>query len=1818
MTSTDGTAEAAARCSDVEHERQIRAKLCLPVVAAVASAPGLPPACQEMLGVAVEMSLAVPPIARDKRQVTIVGFIDETLRDVEAALATELAAAEDAEAKEAAVNGASRAERERVALLRVEEAKRSVVCARELLQIRLSSCDAAAERAEDASVWFKTADRARSTVDAELLATGLEREVCERGCVMLREGDSAGAKNTVASSKAVAEVHRFCKQIGLEDTLTLMLPVVVRKAPGERSSLDNAAAKMLLDALQKRSAVLQDRLEKGPAALLEPVARSEEARTVLNEAMARRTAAIVDLGQAQAEVTQVEAELREAERLAKESADEVQRAVAASTEARRRLAKFREGALAVFRELRGPVEEEKKGEQEKAPVTSEVEDAACALSESGAEVPTCRKRLRVTAVGTDTDELVVEGAMADASPSPQRRRLQSAADAEVDPIETATAQLASTSETVSSTCADGKAEAIEPAARTQQEEPALSTEHQESDMEGAADVEAGMPEGQADALDQAIEQGVSCALEMSQMEVVRAAVENTSNVCGDGMKEEVAETEGRQVNSGRLDEARTTKEDAGEEAVAVGSIPDICMERIQEEHANQIGQCARSAQASGRGGEKVEADTESPVDETMPRSTTKNVEEDVAAVTASRLMDAVVPQPEDVLTAPVEVSSTERRIADQTLNVQLANDEKLPVEALATGNRDVGQEEPSLPSSDVAAVQSADSTLIPEKAEPSTVVSSRTCYAEQLERSDMAAHLARHKTDQSEASDEHDVAFRKDDSHDEDGISEGFRRQLMSEDSLAQSSRIEPLVEDVDEGNVNVQPFLGDTLIDDIVSGGSVDVEVAVGEVRPIQAETESGHASAVVVDQSSGVVGDETVFLSELPCVIEIPMVEVEQPPASAQDGSDCQQGDTGVSVLRGGTLLDELCPESCFDTCVGEVNSQDVLREIQASDTAQAVEHPPASAEEAPSLELQHLRTDDPMVEEPAESLPLLALERENSDESACGQRADLRGVAGPMPSSSESCSEAGVDAMHAEAELEVDVAYTALGKTLAAADVRGEAEEGEGSMDDSAQLAEAEESAGGDVVMSSVADASVDVEMGILSADEMPAAVAEHASDDMETQAYSAHSALVAWQGTGSSSKAAEEEAAAFLDVVEEMRAVAQSIHEESRTEDGVADEGTQAMETDGLESHDQDVGPDVDLEQVIQEEPAVVVELAAEAPTLGGAEIEADVRDENVAACAQEADHDSTAATPCEIRCDLVAGDYAVAIPEETAVESPQRICSTDARELAANHEVGHEHVPASAQEADHDSTASTASETRCDLVAGEYAVAIAEEAAGESPQRVCATNDGELVEASQLADETLGADVETGMRPLHEYAAGYGNADGGSPDGNGVHNDDIDGVQSEAMSCDIAAARVTEVGERDDERSEVNEETSARGDVERVQDKWGEGSDEEEEFAHFVGVEDGKGEAGKVDDVAENASARDMDVEPENIDMSEYPAEEDTELEAMEKREDGSAFVLPTNGSELTEVMREAEDTGDQSEGENDATNAIAGHHDTMEMGVNEAVEAVTGLPCEEDENDFIDERTQEKQEDSERTVEKERCSDESASERAEKDEENYDVERQKGEQAVDEDEYLSVRQGMEHEGILNEDEKQEVDVEAMSGDAECGSCEHAEEERFEEIRGEEQGEEAGQRDEVTTEHGVDVPAEMAPTQVLDSSFDGVGRAVADVLGQMEEEMLKELEQDEEDDAIGDTLRYDEEFLEDTLPDVAVPLLPEVTLPTLQPERLVAPPTQLLPARLPIADESISMFTSPHRKRPCPEELGSPQLSAKRAAILQTSPAELGG
>eukprot|EP00747_Dinoflagellata_sp_TGD_P106064 gnl/TRDRNA2_/TRDRNA2_169754_c0_seq6.p1 gnl/TRDRNA2_/TRDRNA2_169754_c0~~gnl/TRDRNA2_/TRDRNA2_169754_c0_seq6.p1 ORF type:complete len:343 (-),score=91.74 gnl/TRDRNA2_/TRDRNA2_169754_c0_seq6:312-1340(-) len=278
------------RAKVVDVTRDTPEQLCDAVASVLATAPGLSESCAGMLASSVHVSLGVPRNERDAHQEAVVGFIGEALARYEEHLIARERAAEEEVARAQTVMTA-RAVAHRVAERHLAGGTKAAAAREDALQ-----GDAARE--QEAIADFEAARAPLGALEAQLLASSLEMDICTEGRgVLQRPRLQAGNATTETEevSSAIVKMDGLLpslqglgERLGLEQSLLCALPGVARKPAAQRSVLEGAAAQLIGDALASHAAGLESWItseaEKAPA--LE--AAAEDAKISLSEAESSR------------------------------------------------------------------------------------------------------------------------------------------------------------------------------------------------------------------------------------------------------------------------------------------------------------------------------------------------------------------------------------------------------------------------------------------------------------------------------------------------------------------------------------------------------------------------------------------------------------------------------------------------------------------------------------------------------------------------------------------------------------------------------------------------------------------------------------------------------------------------------------------------------------------------------------------------------------------------------------------------------------------------------------------------------------------------------------------------------------------------------------------------------------------------------------------------------------------------------------------------------------------------------------------------------------------------------------------------------------------------------------------------------------------------------------------------------------------------------------------------------------------------------------------------------------------------------------------
>jgi len=210
------------------------------------SATNLPLTCREMLATAAEMSLGVPINERDQNQRTMINCIRETLTTVGILLKDRLETLKAGVDDDRSVAVARAADADDVRL--------ELDTAQQLLNEHVRLHSAAEKQLQTARERHQKVQDQRSSFEGNLLALALEKDVCEAGCRIL-DGDDAAASSKVGDTwlqQQITAMQKVAREIKLDESLIVSMPLMAKKRLCERSALDNMAAQMLKEALEKR------------------------------------------------------------------------------------------------------------------------------------------------------------------------------------------------------------------------------------------------------------------------------------------------------------------------------------------------------------------------------------------------------------------------------------------------------------------------------------------------------------------------------------------------------------------------------------------------------------------------------------------------------------------------------------------------------------------------------------------------------------------------------------------------------------------------------------------------------------------------------------------------------------------------------------------------------------------------------------------------------------------------------------------------------------------------------------------------------------------------------------------------------------------------------------------------------------------------------------------------------------------------------------------------------------------------------------------------------------------------------------------------------------------------------------------------------------------------------------------------------------------------------------------------------------------------------------------------------------------------------
>jgi len=329
------------------------------VLAGLGKASGLPRYCLDMLRAAGPAALGTPTGMRHTCQITIVDMVGEVLVGIEADLEAPVVSAElvtDGFTAEKASLEAMQS----VAESALAEKKEAAAAAKLKVEEDKAAVGHAQEAVDEATAVQRQAEKDFSA----LRGTKQDFEsAMTDSFAPLRDGT---VEALGSDSQPISLLLQLCRAIGLDESLIKAFPVAASKSRDSRSAFDGMVLKQVEDEFRQHIATLEKKLEVGIPDADEHEAAVIRVRLGLDAAKEQHVASGSALAVANTEAHKAEEALEDAKRAMQEFIVAQRTAESEREATRSRLDEFRQGPLAVFREMRDGEQSGKCEGQEKA------------------------------------------------------------------------------------------------------------------------------------------------------------------------------------------------------------------------------------------------------------------------------------------------------------------------------------------------------------------------------------------------------------------------------------------------------------------------------------------------------------------------------------------------------------------------------------------------------------------------------------------------------------------------------------------------------------------------------------------------------------------------------------------------------------------------------------------------------------------------------------------------------------------------------------------------------------------------------------------------------------------------------------------------------------------------------------------------------------------------------------------------------------------------------------------------------------------------------------------------------------------------------------------------------------------------------------------------------------------------------------------------------------------------------------------------------------------------------------------------------------
>lgn len=319
-------------------------KQCTAVSEGIEQATHIPSIAQEMIKDMLKFSLCVFKEDRQRFQESHVDSVGKILSEVEAGIQKDI---ENAEAK------VSSSESERSALQsEVEQAEAKMGSADSELKEKKYGLSDVAMAFRGAKKPLAAAEDAQVMGDKELVAAANKKQTLETAEATLVKPLADGNYEQVDVEKGMSELLAVLAKFEFDKSMETALPTALGKPPAERGQFDEMVVVQLTQEMTTRIQALSKLLDEGEPAKAERSAAVEAAKQELAAASERQMESADVFSAAKRAQELCERALDSARQALKDFGPETKKRVKALEAENKRLAKFHEGPLKAFGELK--------------------------------------------------------------------------------------------------------------------------------------------------------------------------------------------------------------------------------------------------------------------------------------------------------------------------------------------------------------------------------------------------------------------------------------------------------------------------------------------------------------------------------------------------------------------------------------------------------------------------------------------------------------------------------------------------------------------------------------------------------------------------------------------------------------------------------------------------------------------------------------------------------------------------------------------------------------------------------------------------------------------------------------------------------------------------------------------------------------------------------------------------------------------------------------------------------------------------------------------------------------------------------------------------------------------------------------------------------------------------------------------------------------------------------------------------------------------------------------------------------------------------